>query len=304
MTYSVGNTILAADYNTHIANLNATWGIGSGNAGYGQPALSTLAAGATISATDWNTIFGNSPAGALIKMKNHQGTTLTGTYTNRVAGNTIQAYSTLAPDITLVNTNRANYVANGSDTTATTLTSGSPWATAATHTLTATFPSYDQARYFFNAGGNLRFSSAISVSGGTDAGKLAAWTSILAAIGTIVFQGTKTTKSGGSGTPTILTDGVITAAAGFHQIGTGITTIFKQFGSGYLYSGNFVSITCQGNSSTPNILTFAVRYDDADAGASITNVITTTHTIRPPSTTYLTNTWGSPTLPSGSNSQA
>ena len=50
MAYQQGDTITASDYNTLIGNINTIIGTGSGNSGYGLSEISTVAAGATITA--------------------------------------------------------------------------------------------------------------------------------------------------------------------------------------------------------------------------------------------------------------
>jgi hypothetical protein len=60
MTYSVGNTIVATDYNgfisTNAANINGIWSTGAASFGYGETAVSTVSAAATITATQWSTL--------------------------------------------------------------------------------------------------------------------------------------------------------------------------------------------------------------------------------------------------------
>ena len=77
MAYSVGGLIEATDYNgfadtTVGANVNATWSTGTTSAGYGQTALGTVSAGATVSATNWASLVNN-----IASLANHQGTTIT-----------------------------------------------------------------------------------------------------------------------------------------------------------------------------------------------------------------------------------
>jgi hypothetical protein len=56
MTYVTGGLIQAADYNGFVsttvgANINATW-----NSAYGQPALSNVVVGGTVTAAQWATL--------------------------------------------------------------------------------------------------------------------------------------------------------------------------------------------------------------------------------------------------------
>ena len=58
MTYSIGGLIEATDYNgfastTVGANVNDVWGTGSGDKGWGQTALTTVAVAGTVTATQW-----------------------------------------------------------------------------------------------------------------------------------------------------------------------------------------------------------------------------------------------------------
>jgi hypothetical protein len=58
MTYTSGGLIQATDYNGFVsstagANVNDVWSTGSGASGWGQPALSTVSATNTITATQW-----------------------------------------------------------------------------------------------------------------------------------------------------------------------------------------------------------------------------------------------------------
>ena len=60
MTYSVGNTIVATDYNgfisTNAANINGIWSTGATSFGYGETAVTTVSAAGTITATQWATL--------------------------------------------------------------------------------------------------------------------------------------------------------------------------------------------------------------------------------------------------------
>lgn len=315
MTYSSGSVILDDDYNifatgnaagtgdNNTANLNTVWGAGTGDKGYGQSGtISPVSAGTTITATQWSTL--------LTRMTNlaaHQGTSITA-ISNPSAGDTISAYAALSSNITAIFNGRLDAAANGTDGTATTVTS-STWDVRATTSKTITFGSADELRYFFNAGGMIRMS--FSLTGGSDAKSLE-WADLLTQTGTIVVTGeatsktiaavayTGTTKIGGSGTPTTLATG--TGARDY--TGTPVT-IFKQFADTAPYTANYIQIDA---SQASNILTFAVTLEDAaadtiapdgsgsgDALDVVDGTLTMTTTIRPPSNTYLTTTWGTPT---------
>ena len=291
MTYSSGNTILDDDYNGFKDDINAIWSTGSGDSGYGQSAISAVSAGSTITATQWGSLLTPmTSAGA------HQNTSLS-PIGNPSAGDTIQAYTTLASNITDITSGRLDANASGSDSSAATTTT-SAWSTTATTSKTITFASANQLRYFFNAGGMIRMS--FSRSGGSSTTQNTSWTNLLSATGTIVATGsaasktiagtvyTGTSKIGGSGTEDTLNTayGAVTNYTGTP------TTILKKFTTTYLYTSNFIEIKA---SVSGSVITFAVTLDDNDSTIGTDQVdgtLTMTTVIRPPSTANLTNSWG------------
>ena len=294
MTYSFGNTILDDDYNGFKDSVNTMWSTGSGSNGYGQSAVSAVSAGSTISATQWASLLNPITSAAA-----HQGSTIT-SITNPSAGGTISAFTALSSNVTAVTgATRLNAVASGSDSSATTTTT-SAWTTSATTSKTITFPSVNQLRYFFNAGGMIRMSWARS--GGTATDQNTSWTNMLSVAGTIVLTGaasskqiasvayTGTTKIGGGGT----TPATLATTTGADVLG-GSTTIFKQLNNTYLYTSNFIQVNA---SKSSNVITFAVTLSDNDPTVGtdqINGTLTMTTTIRAPSTTHLTASWGTPT---------
>ena len=115
MTYSVGGIIQATDYNgfvsTNAANVNGIWSTGAATYGYGEAAVSTVSAAATVTAAQWSTL--NSRVSS---MASHQGTTIT-SRSNPVTGNTIQILSNLGTDMTNITNARGNAAASGAQTT-------------------------------------------------------------------------------------------------------------------------------------------------------------------------------------------
>ena len=316
MAYSSGSVILDDDYNifatgnaagtgdNNVANINSVWGAGTGDKGYGQTnTVSAVSAGSTITATQWATLLNRISSAA-----NHQGTTIT-SITNPVAGDTIEAYAALQSNVTSIFNNRLNADASGTDASASHNTT-STWSTSASTTKTITFGSATQLRYFFNAGGMIRVN--FSLTGGSD-DKSTSWATLLSNVGTIVLTGsgtsksiagttyTGTTKIGGGGTPSTLLTGT-----GALDLTTTPTTIFQQSASTYLYTANYARIQASVNS---NVLTLSVllqddAIDETTIGGAewtgnpaddiVDGTLTMTTVIRPPSTTYITNTWGTP----------
>ena len=313
MTYSSGGLIQATDYNgfadtTVGANVNATWGTGATSAGYGQTAISTVAAAGTVTATQWSTL-----VNTIASMASHQGTTITAR-TAPVAGNTISILTAVNTDITNCYNNRGNAVANGTQFTGwtgtnskTAATSGATWTI--TFTNTVTFASADAARYFFNAGGRIKIDVSKTSTGATGDPE---WNDLADTLcGDIFITGgaysqtiagtvyTGTTKSGGTGTPNTLA----TTTGWFDLTGTP-TIVYKQFADTAPYTSNFIQHSL---SATATVLTITTLWSASDgdgitggtaaSGATPGTAPCTIVTYFPPSTTYLTTaSWGTPSV--------
>jgi hypothetical protein len=312
MTYSTGNLIQSTDYNGFVsttagANVNATW-----NTAYGQTALSTVAAAATISATQWATL--NT---TISSMASHQGTTIT-SRTSPVTGNIISVLANVNTDITNCYTNRNNAVASGTQYTAWTGTSSKTTATGTgaaawtiTFTNTVTFANTTAASNFFNAGGLVKIQFSKTSTGTTEDTE---WNAFIGTTcGTIYLSSTATsktingstytgtTKVGGTGTPSVLATGT-----GYAQLTGTPVTIYKQFDSGTAYNANYLQVNA--SVSSANITFTTTWFDDGTAlsanisGGTATTGITfgtapaTVVTYFPPSQTYLSPVWGTPTV--------
>jgi hypothetical protein len=318
MTYSVGGLIQAADYNgfvanTASANVNAVW-----NSTYGQPALTTANVGATVTATQWASL-----NNTLTSIGNHQATTLT-SRTSPVAGNTIAILANVNTDLTTVNSNKYYAYASGSQYTAWTGTASITSATGHTNTAwtltftdTVTFANATAATNFWGGGGYMKIQFNKS-STGADADP--DWNNFITNVcGTVYFTSDASSKVianvtylgtkvvGGSGTPTTLATGT-----GWNQLTASPTIIYKQFDTGYTYTSDFVQVTATATSSS--VLTLVTTWFSAAratsgssryiSGGTATSGITfgtapaTVVTYFPPESTYLTNTWGTPTVAS------
>jgi hypothetical protein len=316
MTYSVGGLIQAADYNgfasTNVgANVNATWGTGVTSAGYGQTAIATVSVAGTVTATQWATLVNN-----ISSMAAHQGTTITAR-TAPVATNLIQILAAVNTDITSCYNNRGNAVANGTQFTGwtgtnskTAATSGSPWSI--TFTNTVTFASADAARYFFNAGGRIKIDVSKTSTGATGDPE---WNDLANTLcGDIFITGgdytqtiagtayTGTTKVGGTGTPNTLA-----TTTGWYDLtaGAAATIVYKQFADTAPYTANFIQHSIAKNAgSTALTITTLWSASDGDpitggtaaSGATPGTAPCTIVTYFPPSTTYLSASWGTPTV--------
>ena len=317
MTYSSGGLIQAADYNIFatgdaagagnnaVANLNTIWGSGGTLAqGWGQSSpIGAVSAGSLITATQWSTLFSR-----FTTIANQTGVAVTAV-TNPTAGQTITQQANFSANVTSLYNKLNDAAAVGTTITAGGATSyASPWKNSLTATHTITFASAAAARYFFNAGG--RITQATSLSGGTGTPKDVAWSALASACGTInlttgtytqtIAGGsyTGTTKTGGSGTPT-----TYLTTTGFYGLTTTPQALFKQFSSTYLYTSNYIQVSMNTNAAAGSATTITVTvllYDTQIdyPNTSVDATTTSTVTLIQPSTTYLTNTWGTPTISS------
>ena len=313
MTYSAGNTIVDDDYNifatgnaagtgdTSVNNINTILGTGTGDKGYGQSGtLSAVSAGNNVLATSWASLLTKNAL-----LASHQGTSITG-ISNPSAGATIEAFAALSANVTAVNTSRNNAAAEGSDSSVSSTTTSS-WNNSATLSKTFTFPSADQLRYYFNAGGQIRISW--SRSGGTSSTQNTTWSNLLTASGTLVLTGaaasktinsvayTGLTKIGGSGSPTTL----VTTEGAYALNGTPSLN-FKQVPSAP-YGNNEIEVSYSISGSVITIYTdLSDDYAPPDPGSpdNVDGTLTQVSTLRFPSTTHLTASWGTPSQSSPS----
>lgn len=317
MTYTSGGLIEATDYNGFVnntvnANVNSVWAAGTGDRGWGQPALSTVAATNTITATQWASL-----VNTLVNMGGQTNTTIT-SRTAPVAGQTIGILAALNTDLTNITANRLNAAANGTRFTGwtgtnskTATTSGATWTI--TFTNTVTFASADAARYFFNAGGRIQLD--VSKTSTTQTGD-PEWNDLANTLcGSIFFTAgtatqtiagtayTGTTRIGGSGTPAVLA-----TTTGFYDLtpGAAATVIYRQNADTAPYTNNFIQHSAALNAAS-TVLTFTTLWSASDgdpisggtasSGATPGTAPTTICTYFPPSSTFLSTTsWGTPTV--------
>ena len=323
MAYSQLGLIEASDYNNFLNGsnqLNTVWSTGTGNAGYGQTALSTVSQLGMVMATQWATLINT-----LNSTLTHQSASGSG-ISATTAGNTIFYLSTLASSINTAYTNRNNFASQGTTTTGATFspnyTSGTTQSALTwTFTRTITFASADQARYFFNCGGQLNLVT-ISVVNNDGTSRSGDWVTV---IGTefsgisAIRQGSNGGRSGSGGT--VNTNNT---ALGYYSLTTSAQTISQITSTTSGYTGDYIicgirsSGTSGANGDKGNVvyLDFTV-YSAARAalptpGGSATNPsLTVTNTsvndsinvtwnhridIVYPETTNLTNTWGTVTI--------
>jgi hypothetical protein len=256
-------------------------------------------------------------------MANHQPTSIT-SRSAPTAGTTISILNALDTDIANCYTNRLNAYASGSQYSAWTgtnsktaafVTGQGDWAIVISNYFF--FSSVNAKNYFFNAGGILQLQFS-KTSTGTDLDP--DWNAFATACGTLTFTGTSTSKViagvtyqgtnkiAGSGTPTTLATNIGAAQVTATTLLTA-QTIFLQYMTG-TYSTSYIQVTAF-NLSATSIGLIATWYQPArTAPGQTTNIsggttptgstpgtaLCTIGTYFPPETTYLTSSWGTPTV--------
>jgi hypothetical protein len=309
MSYAQFGLIEATDFNnlvggnpvTSSGKLNTVWATGGTNAGYGQTAVANVTVGGTVAATDWANLVNRTSNSA-----SHQGTSIT-SVTAPSAGGTVTYLSAIPTNLTTIYGSRLNAATQGS-TTSNTATYASTWSSAITFTHTATFANGDAARYFFNSGGQL----AVTCSHPSGTGINLLLNNLASNIGTVVLSAPTSgavtiagtsyngiTKVGGGGnSPTVSTN------SGYYALTTSNVTAFTQTAStgpsGYLSTFIRVIIKSNGtqgsNGDAGSVITIYTIWDEVPDGLTAAANSATTVTLRPPETTYLSNTWGAITL--------
>jgi hypothetical protein len=186
---AIGDFISATDYNTIRTKIFNVMSTGSGNYGYGQTTFSSLvsAASASVSKTQWDALRYDIYNALL-----HQ--TGTAAAMTQVAVGDIIRYGASQPNFQYdtfadqATSNRFNlgtgqFVTEAIDTKS----FSSSWYQSVSSTTSVTFATAEQARFFFNAGGKIRFAS--TRSGGNGEAQNTAWSNLLSSAGTQSFVG-------------------------------------------------------------------------------------------------------------------
>jgi hypothetical protein len=260
-------------------------------------------------------------------MASHQGTTIT-SRTNPVVGDTIAILANMNTDITNITSARGNAAASGaqtttfSGTTSKTSNTGSgstAWTITFTHTIT--WASANAARYFFNAGGRIKWETSKTSTGNladaewndlatTLVGDLFITAGGVLSPQTIVGTSyTGTTKSGGTGTPNTLA-----TTTGWYDLSTSDTQLYRQYADTAPYTGQYISLNAKTAGSGTQLVLTTTWVDPGGSGVGSSDVITggtattspfsafgtapaTVVTLFVPSSTYLTSAaWGTPTI--------
>lgn len=250
----VGQRVRAADYNSIQGKVSLVMGAGSGSYGYGQALSSAqVNVGDSILVSQWSNLRTD-----LLKARQHQlgtdqSSNLTITTTSLVVSEAIRLqYDEMADTIT---TDRLTVAANqGSlENVITPYQRTSAWNGTLTHICTITFSNVDQARYFFNAGGNFQISA--DRSGGNSGYKNQTWSLMFSQMGII---------SVGANTATVTGSGTISSIGYYGLTGSNQLLFRKQAPSG-VYAENDYFIYARTAAGGAQIV-FEMVFEDEDAG--------------------------------------
>jgi hypothetical protein len=302
MAYAQGDVILDDHYNTfatgnaegtgdnNVANINTIWGIGNGDKGYGQTTtLTAVDTSTTVTATQWSTLVAR-----LNSILTHQAGSGSG-ITAPTAGNIIETLTNLSTSITTAYNNRLNFNSTRGTTTTGSNFDNSWSATSVTRTLTVTFASADQARYFFNSGG--RLSLVLTPVDFTANDKENNWAALVNAVGTIHLDAYSSTRTGTG--ETVTHNGL---ANGYWELGTTNTHLLRLTEATSPYTANYIDIfarvagTAGSNGGKGTQVIFTVTYVDGSDDAGFNDAVSATFRQRidivRPETTNLSDVWG------------
>ena len=266
MAYSAGDTILDDEYNTFVNSSSDPYGYnhfagtGSGVYGLNQSSISTVSAGGTVQASQWNSLFTG-----LDNIANHTNVSITASSVS--AGDTIAIRSALITDLA----NLAAAVAGGSTgaTAISTAAAGSStnsgtWNSSSTIERSITFADNATMRAFFNAGGYVRMdpSCVTGISGSKDT----VFNDLtVTATGNLDIKAHSTTRSGSG--ETLTTNGL---ANGFHDLGTGYTTLLKLTSNNAGYTSDTVTYSAKLNAAPATATVITCRMVATDPAADTT----------------------------------
>lgn len=272
MTYAKGSKILAADYNNFVGQPGGTnsnkalvpfassldaqekvaalYGVGYGDRGYGQSAISlpNVAIDQKIGSAEWKAL-----RDAIVAVAAHQNTDVSQLPPASLldVGDKVQAHESSSPTydtydinsaISAIDANRLMRAgATFTISTKSDITRSTTWSSTIDCTFDLAFGSEDAARFFFNTGGTIRIAlSHPDTSTSQDSN----WNAILSDLGYIILSAKTTTRTGTGGTPQNI---------GYYDLTTSFQRIFDgtNIGTSY-YSANDVYVDAHYLGGTTN----------------------------------------------------
>jgi len=324
MTYSSGSIIEASDYNNFVSasaagnTINKVWSTGSTDSGWGQTALANVVATSQVTATSWASL-----VLTLAQMGLQTNTTLT-SRTVPVTGNIISILANVQADINSCTTNRGNTGLVGS--------LSSTWTGNVSYTPNISsgnaawrlrweasfiWSNANELRYFWNAGGRIQINMS-KTSTGLDSDS--DWNSFVGKVGTLTYVGrvnansqnlantvfTGTTRTNGTGG----TETLLASTTGYYNTSSSVggQNLFTLVNDSSPYTGDQINlrIVRPFTSSLIAVVDWisAARTGPGQStaisgGTATTSPFTSFGTAPavifrtiPPSTAYLTQTWG------------
>ena len=271
MAYVAGDTILDDEYNAFVNNSSSPFGLnhfagtGSLQYGLGESAVSTVSAGSTVNASEWNALFTG-----MSTIAGHTGDTLT-SRSSISGGDSIAISANVAADLATL----AASVAAGSPSTTAVTTSGilqqpassSTWTGSFTTQVSATFANANTLRHFFNAGGKIRIDPIRTGNGGSDgtSGKDSAWDNLYNAVGNLDIGSVTSTRSGSG--ETLDTNGL---SIGAHDLTTSYQTILQLSDDSYPYTANNVKFEAKLNAAVGSATIITIQITATDGSGEFT----------------------------------
>lgn len=269
MAYASGDEITAAQYNIFVNNSSSPFGYnhfagtGSAQYGLGQTHIATVDASSnTITAAQFNALFTG-----IDNIGNHTNDSLTAR-AQVSAGDTIAIKAAVEADLATL----AASVAAGC-TSATAIDSASSvgqstnsgtWNSTSTIERSVTFADADTMRHYFNAGGKIRI--LYTAEGSVDGDKDTVFSQLTnTAMANIDLASQATTRSGSGETTT--TNGL---ANGFHDLGTGYTTLLKLTSDNSGYTSNTAEVFAKLNAAVGTAVTLTIKAVATDAADDTT----------------------------------
>lgn len=237
MAYIAGDVITADQYNIFVGNssspygVNHIYGTGSGEYGLGQSEISTVATSNTITAAQWNSLFTQ-----MDSIASHTGDSGDLTATTAVStGDSIAIKAALESDIATL---AASVAAGCPNTTATSsgsvdqaLSSSSNYDKSHVTEVSFTFAGGDEARWFFNAGGQLKV--ALSNTATNSTAKDTVLSALMSQMGNFTMGAH---SSDISGTPV---DSTMSYDKGYYDLGTSYINLFEIAETTSTYSASY-----------------------------------------------------------------
>lgn len=240
--------IVSADYNNVRNSMLALLGTGSGDQGYGQtPISSAVSAGAKVREIQWDQLRQD-----IQRIADHQGTAVTLTDVTT----TTKIRSTIATQYQNVITNslvpnRFNLAAGQfSDEALTSSSRSAAWNSVIVHEFNVNFGSFNNARFFFNAGGSIRirpsFSKSVNDPINND------WETLISGVGWLSMDYTNFTGS----------------SIGYYDLTTSLQQVYTRTGGSQRVTYNVNDYTIfASRSAGGDIVFFRVEFRD-DKGAN------------------------------------